>query len=172
MIMRLMRKYFGYWVFAILLVTLSIGLVSGGMQKYGHEDARPVLERASARETAARVALGELARSYLRQSLSIEIVSHVVAIGHVCAPDGAVPGPGDGARARMEADRGAARRRVGSRRRTDEARYIQQDPVAVLRSDGSLVGVRAVGAIGLLLARHVVDGARVRGSGDRDPSAV
>src|SRR6476660_2628257 len=69
-----------------------------GMQKYGHEDARPVLERASARETAARVALGELARSYLRQSLGIEIVSHVVAIGHVCAPEGAVPGPGDGAR--------------------------------------------------------------------------
>ena len=69
-----------------------------GMQKYGYEDARPVLERASARETAARVALGELARSYLRQSLSIEIVSHVVAIGHVCAPDGAGPGPGDGAR--------------------------------------------------------------------------
>ena len=69
-----------------------------GMQKYGHEDARPVLERASARETAARVALGELARSYLRQSLGIDIVSHVVAIGHVCAPEGAVPGPGDGAR--------------------------------------------------------------------------
>jgi chorismate synthase len=68
------------------------------MQKYGHEAARPVLERASARETAARVALGELARSYLRQSLGIDIVSHVVAIGHVCAPDGAVPGPGDGAR--------------------------------------------------------------------------
>jgi chorismate synthase len=69
-----------------------------GMQKYGHEDARPVLERASARETAARVALGELARSYLRQSLGIEVVSHVVAIGHVCAPDGAMPGPGDGTR--------------------------------------------------------------------------
>ena len=69
-----------------------------GMQKYGYEDARPVLERASARETAARVALGEVARQYLRQSLSIEIVSHVVAIGHVCAPDGTGPGPGDGAR--------------------------------------------------------------------------
>lgn len=39
MIMRLMRKYFGYWVFAILLVTLSIGLVSGGMQKYGNSDS-------------------------------------------------------------------------------------------------------------------------------------
>ena len=69
-----------------------------GMQKYGHEDARPVLERASARETAARVALGEVARRYLRQSLGIEIVSHVVAIGQVCAPDGSVAGPGDAAR--------------------------------------------------------------------------
>jgi chorismate synthase len=69
-----------------------------GMQKYGHEDARPVLERASARETAARVALGEVAKSYLRQSLGIEIVSHVVSIGHVCAPEEAVPGPGDAER--------------------------------------------------------------------------
>jgi chorismate synthase len=44
------------------------------------------------------VALGEVAKSYLRQSLGIEIVSHVVSIGHVCAPDGAVPGPGDAER--------------------------------------------------------------------------
>jgi chorismate synthase len=67
-----------------------------GMQKYGHDDARPVLERASARETAARVALGEVARRFLRQAFGVEIVSHVVAIGPVTAPDGAVPGPGDG----------------------------------------------------------------------------
>jgi chorismate synthase len=69
-----------------------------GMQKYGHDDARPILERASARETAARVALGEVARRYLRQAFGIEIVSHVVAIGPVAAPDGVMPGPGDGAR--------------------------------------------------------------------------
>jgi chorismate synthase len=69
-----------------------------GMQKYGHDEARPVLERASARETAARVALGEVARSYLRQALGIEVVSHVVAIGPVCAPAGVLPGPADGAR--------------------------------------------------------------------------
>jgi chorismate synthase len=69
-----------------------------GMQKYGHDDARPVLERASARETAARVALGEVARSYLSQTLGIEVVSHVVAIGPVCAPAGAQPGPADGGR--------------------------------------------------------------------------
>jgi chorismate synthase len=66
-----------------------------GMQKYGHDDARPVLERASARETAARVALGEVARRLLRQVLGAEIVSHVVALGSVTAPAGVVPGPGD-----------------------------------------------------------------------------
>jgi chorismate synthase len=69
-----------------------------GMQKYGHSDARPVLERASARETAARVALGELARRYLCQSFGIVVVSHVVSIGPVSAPEGTAPGPGDAAR--------------------------------------------------------------------------
>jgi chorismate synthase len=52
-----------------------------GMQKYGFEDARPILERASARETAARVALGAVARRFLRQVGEIEILSHVVSIG-------------------------------------------------------------------------------------------
>ncbi len=69
-----------------------------GMQKYGHEDARPVLERASARETAARVALGEVARQFLRQALGVEILSHVVALGAVSGPDGLLPGPEDAAR--------------------------------------------------------------------------
>jgi chorismate synthase len=68
-----------------------------GMQKYGHADARPVLERASARETAARVALGEVARRLLSQVLGAEILSHVVALGEVRAPDGVMPGPGDAA---------------------------------------------------------------------------
>jgi chorismate synthase len=68
-----------------------------GMQKYGFHDARPVLERASARETAARVAVGEVARRLLSQVLGIEILSHVVALGAVRAPDGAMPGPGDAA---------------------------------------------------------------------------
>ncbi len=67
-----------------------------GMQKYGYDDARPVLERASARETAARVALGEVARQYLRQAFGIEVVSHVVSIGAVCAPEMVLPGPQDG----------------------------------------------------------------------------
>jgi chorismate synthase len=69
-----------------------------GMQKYDVEDARPVLERASARETAARVALGTVARAFLRQALGVEIVSHVVSIGAVATPAGVVPGPGDGER--------------------------------------------------------------------------
>ena len=73
-----------------------------GMQKYGHDDARPVLERASARETAARVALGQVARQYLEQAFGIEVVSHVVAIGPVSAPAGALPKPAD--QARIDAD--------------------------------------------------------------------
>ncbi|MFZ3475554.1 MULTISPECIES: chorismate synthase [unclassified Streptomyces] len=66
-----------------------------GMQKYGFDDARPVLERASARETAARVALGEVARALLWQAYGITVVSHVVSLGAAAAPEGVVPGPGD-----------------------------------------------------------------------------
>lgn len=58
-----------------------------GMQKYSFEEARPVLERASARETAARVALGAVAKEFLR-SLGITLVSHTVAIGTVSVPSG------------------------------------------------------------------------------------
>ena len=66
-----------------------------GMQKYGFTDSRPVLERASARETAARVALGAVARAFLRQ-LGVEVLSHTVAIGPVAVPeDAAIPGPND-----------------------------------------------------------------------------
>ncbi|MGW8375841.1 chorismate synthase [Streptomyces sp. ODS28] len=66
-----------------------------GMQKYGFDEARPVLERASARETAARVALGTVARSYLKETAGIELVSHVVELGAAKAPYGRVPQPGD-----------------------------------------------------------------------------
>ena len=67
-----------------------------GMRKYGFEDARPVLERASARETAARVALGVAAAKFLEQALGIRLVSHVVAIGEADAPDdAALPTPDD-----------------------------------------------------------------------------
>jgi chorismate synthase len=69
-----------------------------GMQKYGFEDARPVLERASARETAARVALGAVVRAFLAQAAEACVVSHVVALGSVLAPSGVLPGPHDGER--------------------------------------------------------------------------
>jgi chorismate synthase len=65
-----------------------------GMQKYGFLDARPVLERASARETAARVALGEVAAKFLR-ALGIELVTHTVAIGPVASNDQTLPKPAD-----------------------------------------------------------------------------
>ncbi|KAB8184989.1 chorismate synthase [Microbispora catharanthi] len=66
-----------------------------GMQKYGFDDARPVLDRASARETAARVALGQVARAFLKQALGVDIVSHVTSIGEAVAPRDVLPGPGD-----------------------------------------------------------------------------
>jgi chorismate synthase len=66
-----------------------------GMQKYGFDDARPVLERASARETAARVALGAVAKAFLREAMDVEVLSHVVAIGEARAPEGALPAAGE-----------------------------------------------------------------------------
>lgn len=67
-----------------------------GMQKYAFDDARPVLERASARETATRVALGRVAAAFLEQAAGVRLVSHVVAVGEVEVPDGvALPGPDD-----------------------------------------------------------------------------
>ncbi|WP_350275257.1 chorismate synthase [Kribbella sp. HUAS MG21] len=73
-----------------------------GMQKYGFDEARPVLERASARETAARVALGEVAARFLRQAYGVTIVSHVVELGTVKAPYGVIPAYGDVAK--LDAD--------------------------------------------------------------------
>ncbi len=66
-----------------------------GMQKYGFDEARPVLERASARETAARVALGAVARAFLAE-LGIRLVSHTLSIGPVSVPAGSqLPRPED-----------------------------------------------------------------------------
>ncbi|MGH1562892.1 chorismate synthase [Mumia sp. DW29H23] len=62
-----------------------------GMQKYGFDEARPVLERASARETAARVALGSVATAFLREACGATVVSHVVEFGSVKAPAGLIP---------------------------------------------------------------------------------
>jgi chorismate synthase len=70
-----------------------------GMQKYDFSDARPILERASARETAARVALGAIARNFLEQSIGVTILSHVLSIGNVSVPEGrALPVASDMAR--------------------------------------------------------------------------
>lgn len=66
-----------------------------GMLSYDLEEARPVLERASARETAARVALGALAEALLRQAAGIELLSHVVQVGPLRADSGRPPAPGD-----------------------------------------------------------------------------
>jgi chorismate synthase len=69
-----------------------------GMQKYGHTDARPILERASARETAARVAVGTVAKALVEQALGIQIVSHVVSLGSVAVKPGLLPRPEDAQR--------------------------------------------------------------------------
>src|SRR6202158_2117635 len=66
-----------------------------GMLKYGFDDARPVLERASAREPAARVAAGTIARAFLRQALGVEVLSHVISIGASAPYDGPPPQPSD-----------------------------------------------------------------------------
>jgi len=60
-----------------------------GMTKYGFDDARPILERASARETAARVALGTVAESFLEQAAGIRLVSHTVQVGPIAVPEDA-----------------------------------------------------------------------------------
>ncbi|MET9486329.1 chorismate synthase [Nocardia sp. NPDC006630] len=66
-----------------------------GMLKYGFDDARNVLERASARETAARVAAGTVAKNFLRQALGVEVISHVVSIGTAADTTGFVPTAAD-----------------------------------------------------------------------------
>ena len=72
------------------------------MQKYDFDEARPILERACARETAARVALGRVAANFLEQAVGARIVSHVVELGGVRAPAGLWPEPDDVAR--LDAD--------------------------------------------------------------------
>ncbi len=66
-----------------------------GMLKYDFDDARPVLERASARETTARVGLGAIVQQFLGEVLGAQIVSHVVSIGSAQAVDGPLPTPAD-----------------------------------------------------------------------------
>ena len=93
-----------------------------GMQKYGFDDARPVLERASARETAARVALGEVAARFLDQAYGIRLVSHTVAIGTASVrEDAPLPTP-------------------------DQVEQIDADPVRTLDGEGSAAMVAEVQA--------------------------
>lgn len=66
-----------------------------GMQKYDWDEARPILERASARETAARVALGRVAANFLEQAVGIRVLSHVVRIGGAESGSSLLPGPDD-----------------------------------------------------------------------------
>ena len=112
-----------------------------GMQKYGFDDARPVLERASARETAARVALGAVAAALLAQAYGIRLVSHTVSIGTAGVPDGAdLPTPDDVEA--LDADPVRAFDRVGAQAMVDE--------VDAARRDGdTLGGVVEVLAYGL-----------------------
>jgi chorismate synthase len=101
-----------------------------GMQKYGFDDARPVLERASARETAARVALGAVAKAFLAQSVGASVVSHVVELGTVAAPAGLVPGADD--LERIDAD--------PARCLDPEASLAMQAEVEAARKDGDTLG--------------------------------
>jgi len=111
-----------------------------GMQKFGHTEVRPVLERASARETAARVALGEVARRLLGQVLGVEILSHVVAIGQITASGSTMPGPQD--RAAIDGDPVRCADRAASQAMVAE--------VDAARKDGdTLGGVVEVLAFGL-----------------------
>lgn len=112
-----------------------------GMQKYGFDDARPVLERASARETAARVALGSVARAFLLQVAGIEILSHVISIGAAAvAEDAPIPQPSDSAS--VDADPVRVFDRVGS--------AAMQAEIADAHKDGdTLGGVVEVLAYGL-----------------------
>jgi chorismate synthase len=96
-----------------------------GMQKYGHTDARPVLERASARETAARVALGVVAKNLLRQALGVEIVSHVVELGSVAVKSGLHARPEDAER--IDADPMRCLDPEASRRMVEEVDAAKRD---------------------------------------------
>ncbi|GAB3597235.1 chorismate synthase [Angustibacter peucedani] len=97
-----------------------------GMQKYGFEDARPVLERASARETAARVALGAVAAALLQQAYGIRLVSHTVAIGTAGVDDDApLPTPDDVER--LDADPVRTLDAVGSAAMVAEVEAARKD---------------------------------------------
>ncbi|HML51312.1 MAG TPA: chorismate synthase [Propionicimonas sp.] len=123
-----------------------------GMQKYDWNDARPILERASARETAARVALGTVAASFLRQAFGIQIFSHVVRIGQAAAPEGILPGPE--ALAAIDAD--------PVRCADGPASAAMQEEIAGAQADGDTLG-----GVVEVLAYHVPPGLGSHSQGDR-----
>jgi chorismate synthase len=160
-----------------------------GMTKYAFDDARPVLERASARETASRVALGTVAKAFLRQALGVEIVSHVVSLGTAEAPSDVLPSAGDrdridaspvrafaeGAATAMIAEVDAARRDGDTLGGVVEViayglpvglgSFVQADRRLDARLAGALMGIQAMKGV------EVGDGfttARRRGSAAHD----
>ena len=119
-----------------------------GMQKYGFKDVRPILERASARETAARVALGAVARSFLKQVADIEILSHVVSIGEISSEDPITPQPLD--RIAIDADPVRAFNQSASTRMQDEISKAHKEGDAL----GGIVEILAYG-VPVGLGSHV-----------------
>lgn len=101
-----------------------------GMQKYGFDDARPILERASARETAARVALGAVTRAFLDQAAGVSVVSHVVRIGEVQAPASVIPLADD--RDRIDAS--------PVRCLDEQASVAMEEQIAQAHKDGDTLG--------------------------------
>ena len=101
-----------------------------GMQKYDFSEARPILERASARETAARVALGTVAQAFLQQAFGITVLSHVVELGHVKATREDLPTFAD--LAAIDAD--------PARCFDPEASMAMQEEVEACHRDGDTLG--------------------------------
>ena len=101
-----------------------------GMQKYDWDEARPILERASARETAARVALGAVCMRFLEQACGITVLSHVVGLGTVSAPVGSYPKIAD--LDRIDAD--------PARCFDPETSALMQSEVAAAQKDGDTLG--------------------------------
>lgn len=127
-----------------------------GMIKYGAEDARDILERSSARETAARVACGEVAKQLLAQVAGITILSHVVSIGGSQPKDTSVPQPGDEERIDASPVRAMSEEATAAMvARIDEAK----------KQGDTLGGVVEVVAHGLPigLGSHVTAGSRLDG---------
>jgi len=96
-----------------------------GMQKYSLNDARPILERASARETASRVALGEVAKQFLHQVAGIDVFSHVVSIGSQSVHNHELPTIAD--LPAIDSDPVRCFSGEASTRMQEEIRTVQQD---------------------------------------------